>query len=59
MLEHLLKAQHYRDQADSFKLLASQEQNQEAKKALLATAETYERLHLKFLSLAKSGPLVE
>ena len=50
---NLSKAQHYRDQAEQFRKLASQEDNLEARQALLVTATTYDRLHRKFLSLAR------
>jgi hypothetical protein len=53
MDDNLTKAQHYRDQAAKFRTLSSQEDNLEARKALLITAETYDRLHRKFLGLAR------
>lgn len=53
MNDNLTKAQHYRDQAAKLRTLSSQEDNMEARKALLVTAETYDRLHQKFLALAR------
>jgi hypothetical protein len=53
MDDNLTKAQHYRDQAEKLRVLASQEDNLEARKALLITAQTYDRLHQKFLALAR------
>lgn len=52
MEDNLIKSQHYREQADKFRDLASQENDLEARIALLKTAETYDRLHQKFLALA-------
>jgi len=53
MQDSLIKAQHYRDQAEKFRHLASQEDNLEARKSLLATADTYDRLKQKFLDSAR------
>jgi hypothetical protein len=51
--DNLIKAQHYRDQAEKFRSLASQEGNVEARKDLLSAAEAYARLHEKLTALAR------
>jgi len=53
MDDNLTKAKHYRDQAENLRALAAQEDNLEARKALISTAGTYDRLHEKFLDRAR------
>jgi hypothetical protein len=49
MDDHLLRAQHYRDQAAHMRELAAEDQNEETRKALISLAENYDRLCLKYL----------
>ena len=45
----LTKAKHYRDQAIQMHELAAKEDNEEARKALIALAETYDKLYNKYV----------
>jgi hypothetical protein len=50
----LIKAQHYHDQAKRMRELAAQEDNNEARIALVQLADSYDRLSNKFMIEATS-----
>ena len=53
MQDLLTKAKHYRDQADTLRALADRDDNPTSKDALIALADTYDRLCWKFLEAAQ------
>jgi hypothetical protein len=56
MDSHLIKAQHYRDEAVKLRGLANRENNEQAKDALNSLAETYEVLCQKLIDRTKRSP---
>jgi pyruvate-formate lyase len=52
-----LKAQHYHDQAAQIRKLAAANDKEEARKALIEIAESYERLARQFMDLATARKL--
>jgi len=53
MQDLLTKAKHYRDQADALREMAERDDNPTSKDALLALADTYDRLCWKSLEAAQ------
>jgi hypothetical protein len=53
LTSHRQKAIHYREQAVHLRTLAEQDDNVETREGLLEIARTYDRLHIKHLSLAQ------
>lgn len=52
-----IKAQHYHDQAEKLRQLASEESDKTIRDGLLEIADGYERLSMKFLQMGKEGAM--